>query len=70
MIKCRQSSSDVPVFRGGDGVELGRKGFVVGVLGEGVLAALHGAFGLSLQDHLGRTEGVSLADKVILVHGF
>ena len=70
MIKCRQSGSDIPVFGGGDGVELGRKGFVVGVLGEGVLAALHGALGLGLQDHLGRAEGVGLADEVVLVYGF
>ena len=35
-----------------------------------MFAALHGALGLGLQDHLGRAEGIGLADKVILVHGF
>ena len=35
-----------------------------------MLAALHGALGFGLQDHLGRAEGVGLADEVVLVYGF
>ena len=68
MIKCRQS--DIPVFGCGYGVELGRKGFVVGVLGEGVLAALLCTLARGFQDHLGGAERVGLADKVVFVYGF
>ena len=51
-------------------MELGRKGFVVGVLGEGVLAALLCTLARGFQDHLGGAERVGLADKVVFVYGF
>ena len=65
-----QSRSNIGVFGGRDGMELGGKGLIVTIFSKLVLSTVIESLGFGLKDYLGRTKRVLLSDEIILIYGF